>query len=379
MKKILSQTQKSIWAFLLFSVLLSESEMHGQIFSNKKVGHKVSKNDTLTAQNYHHILPLMGRKALAAGYDLPKAAGMSINYIWQQSDLHINNLSVGLNNSPLLALDEIVRFNDIKLTTQGVSLKPDFWLLPFLNVYAIFAQTQNTTGIDFSVYAPNHEIQEALFGYSTQIETQATTKGFGFTPTIGVGGGWLALDMNFSWTDTELLHAPTYTFIFGPRLGKSFQLKKPESSLSFWAGGFRVATRRTTNGSITMSKALSENGNLQQSLTNASATLEEKHLQVEDWWRGLPPALQTLYNQTYESIQSTLNNATELLYRLEAAAQRPDESTLEYSLEQRHRNSWNFVLGSQYQLNKKWMIHFEYGFLGSRKHFFGGLQYRLDM
>ncbi len=376
MKKVLN---RAICSSLLLLVLLSGPGLQGQIFSNKKVGHKVSKSDTLAARNYHHILPLMGRKALAAGYDLPKAAGIGINYIWQQSDLLVNNVSVGLNNSPLMALDEIVRFNDIKLTTQGVSIKPDFWLLPFLNVYAIFAQTQNTTGIDFSVYAPNHEIHEALFGYSTQIETQATTKGFGLTPTIGVGGGWLALDMNFSWTDTELLHTPTYTFIFGPRLGKSFQLKKPESSLSFWAGGFRVATRRATSGSIVLGDALAGNGNLQQNLTNASALLEQKHLQVEDWWRGLPPALHTLYGQTYESIQSTLNNATELLYRLEAAAQQPDQSVIEYSVEQRHRNTWNFVLGSQYQLNKSWMIHFEYGFLGSRKHFFGGLQYRLDM
>ena len=36
------------------------------------------------------------------------------------------------------------------------------------------------------------------------------------------------------------------------------------------------------------------------------------------------------------------------------------------------------IVGTQFQLNKHWMIRAEYGFLGSRSQFVGGLQYDLD-
>ncbi len=40
---------------------------------------------------------------------------------------------------------------------------------------------------------------------------------------------------------------------------------------------------------------------------------------------------------------------------------------------------WNMVVGTQFQLNKHWMIRAEYGFLGSRSQFVGGLQYRFGL
>ena len=76
--------------------------------------------------------------------------------------------------------------------------------------------------------------------FSSKANFNATGFGFGVTPTMGVGGGWLALDMNVTWTDVSALDKPVFTFVFGPRLGKSFKFKKPESNISFWAGGFRI-------------------------------------------------------------------------------------------------------------------------------------------
>ena len=40
---------------------------------------------------------------------------------------------------------------------------------------------------------------------------------------------------------------------------------------------------------------------------------------------------------------------------------------------------WNFIIGSQFQINRSWMIRAEYGFLGSRSQFIGGLQYRFNL
>ena len=64
---------------------------------------------------------------------------------------------------------------------------------------------------------------------------------------------------------------------------------------------------------------------------------------------------------------------------IDQASQRIDESTVEYGLEKRQKDMWNFVLGTQFQLNKHWMIRAEGGFLGARTQFIGGLQYRFGI
>lgn len=45
----------------------------------------------------------------------------------------------------------------------------------------------------------------------------------------------------------------------------------------------------------------------------------------------------------------------------------------------RQANMWNFIVGTQYQINKNWMIRAELGTLGSRNQFIGGLQYRFGL
>jgi hypothetical protein len=40
---------------------------------------------------------------------------------------------------------------------------------------------------------------------------------------------------------------------------------------------------------------------------------------------------------------------------------------------------WNFVIGSQFQINKSWMLRAEYGFSEGRNTFFTGLQYRFGL
>jgi hypothetical protein len=58
-----------------------------------------------------------------------------------------------------------------------------------------------------------------------------------------------------------------------------------------------------------------------------------------------------------------------------------DENTasVQYELNKKPKDMWNFVIGSQYQINKHFMIRAEYGFLGSRTQFIGGLQYRFGL
>lgn len=121
----------------------------------------------------------------------------------------IDNLQVGFNNGPKYNLDEIIRFDDATAKANAINVRPDIWLFPFLNVYGLFGKAQTSTAISAGVYIPdssNNGIKIADF--STKAEFNATMAGFGLTPTIGLGGGWLALDMNMVWTDVSALDKP---------------------------------------------------------------------------------------------------------------------------------------------------------------------------
>jgi hypothetical protein len=369
-------------------IFASASRTFAQVYSDKVVGKKhAARSDSIKSTEYPYMLPIWGKKAAKLGFDLPYSAGFSSQYVWQRSDIVISNLSIGFNNGPLHSLNEIVRFNNARAETWVVNVRPDIWVFPFLNVYGIFAKSNSSTEVDFSIWLPSdvgqpdEDWQEAA-RFQTKAEFKGnTTAGFGITPTIGVGGGWMAFDMNFTWTDVEALSKPAYVFNFGPRAGKSFRLKKPERTVAIWVGGFRVKFANATTGSLPLSDLFPNSGELNGKIQQGQQKVTEADQNVDAWWNGLSNAEQNnpLNKAKYETANRVLTRAAEFLESAEAAVGNIENSSVQYSLDKKVKDMWNFIVGSQLQINKHWMLRVEYGFLGSRQQFIGGLQYRFGL
>ncbi len=350
-----------------------------QVFSNKEVGKRnQGVIDSLKSSEYPYTLPILGKKAAKAGYTLPLSAGFSAQYIWQESELTIDNLQVGFNNSELVNLDGIISFNKAIAKSNGINVRPDIWIFPFLNVYAVFAKVESSTSIDISMNVPNGESQTEIMNLVTEAKFSGMTTGFGLTPTMGVGGGWIALDMNFTWTDIEALDRPAYAFVFGPRFGKNFKLKNPNRNINFWVGGFRVNLNSDTNGSLAFSD-LFDVDQANSKIENGLIKVEEAQQTLETWYSGLSMAEQKLYQGVYDKANTRIQQVTTLLNAASIAADKIDSSTVQYALDKKQKNLWNFVVGSQFQINPSWMVRVEYGFLGTRNQFIGGLQYRFGL
>ena len=370
----------SLIAVLL--ILLLTVKTFAQVYTDKVVGAKnEALKDSLVASDYPYMLPIWGAKVVARGYDIPYSAGVSVNYLMQESGLVINNLFVGFNNSPMVNLDEIVRFNDATSKAGGLTVRPDIWLFPFLNVYGLLGKANTSTEISAGIYLPdiNNEWQE-ISSFTTKADFNAQIMGFGMTPTMGIGGGWLALDMNVAWTDIDALDKPVFTFVFGPRLGKSFKFKKPEQNIAFWVGGFRVQFSSETKGSLNLSEVM-DTDELQVKVDQGIQSVGEKQIAVDEWWTSLTPIEQKnpVNEAKYKTANRTLETAGTLLNSADAALNDGESATVQYSLEKNLKDKWNFIVGSQYQLNKHWMLRAEYGFLGSRTQFMTSLQYRFRL
>ncbi len=380
LRRKLSRMKKTLISFILGFALLGVVE--AQVYTNKPVGEKQEELiDSLKTTPYPYALPIWGDKAAALGFDLPYSAGLGINYFSQESELVLENLLVGFNGGPQYDLDEIIRFNKAIARANAVNFRPDIWLLPFLNVYGILAKAKTSTEIGAGIFLPDTAgVWREIANFETKAEFNATSMGIGMTPTMGVAGGWIALDMNFVWTDVNALDKPVKTFVFGPRLGKSFKLAKPQRSIAVWVGGFRVAFSSETSGSLPLNEVIPTDG-LQEKVDNGIQKVGETQMQVDDWWNGLSNLEQNnpVNKAKYATANRVLETTANVLNAADGALNDDKTATVQYSLDKSVKDPWNFIIGSQFQLNKSFMIRAEYGFLGTRTQFLAGLQYRFGL
>jgi hypothetical protein len=157
-------------------------------------------------------------------------------------------------------------------------------------------------------------------------------------------------------------------------------LKKPQRSIAIWVGGFRVNFSSETKGSINLSEVIDVSG-LQSKVDAGSATVAGKQIEVDNWWAGLTPVEQKnpVNVAKYTTANRALTAAGNFLSAMDGAINDGKSATVQYSLEKNLKEKWNFIVGSQYQLNKHFMIRAEYGFLGARTQLIAGLQYRFGL
>jgi hypothetical protein len=367
---------------LLIVAFIFGNTSFSQVFSDKVVGKKnTSLADSLKVEKYPYSLPIWGAKVTAKGYDLPYSAGVSVNYFQQESALLLSNLYVGFNNGPMYNLDEIVRFNDATATAAALTIRPDIWLFPFLDIYAIIGKARTSTEISAGVYLPDTaNVWNEIASFSSIANFDATSFGLGITPTIGIGGGWLAMDMNVAWTDVDALDKPVFTFVFDPRAGKTFRFKKPEQNLNVWIGAMRVQFSSETAGSLPLSEVIPTD-DIQGKVDQGLEKVEETSAQLESWWGGLTPIEQKnpVNIAKYSTANRALTTASNVLTSIDGALNDDQTATVQYSLDKTLKNKWNFLVGSQYQLNKHFMVRAEVGFLGTRNQVMGSVQYRFGL
>jgi len=135
-----------------------------------------------------------------------------------------------------------------------------------------------------------------------------------------------------------------------------------------------------TNGSINLSEVLPP-GELGSKVDQGIAKVGNAQQQVDAWWASLTPAQQQ--NPVNEAKHNTANRALaragEILASADNAINNFGTSTVQYTMDKRPKDPWNFIVGSQFQLNKHFMLRGEYGFLGSRQQFLIGMQYRFGL
>jgi hypothetical protein len=145
-------------------------------------------------------------------------------------------------------------------------------------------------------------------------------------------------------------------------------------------GAFRLKVNRNTRGNIPLGEVFPI-PEWDQKITSAQGKVGEAEIELDTWWEDLSPIEQRKPVNVVkrEGNQKKLNLASTFLNAAENVVDTADSSSLQYSLDKKQKSMWNFVVGSQFQLNKSWMIRVEYGHASGRDQVFCGLQYLFDL
>ena len=330
-------------------------------YASKKVKSKYETyTDSIKSVDYNYIFPFWGTKAYKRGIDLQYPVGIMANFFWTTQNIAIDNFRLGFQNAhggpvnfPLTPVsDSILAFGNNENTSYSINIRPDIWLFPFIDLYGIFGFGKSNTSVEVLLF-PDSQTQQS---FTSVVEQNLTTYGFGILAAGGVGPVWFSVDANMTWNKPALLDKPTIVNVVGIRMGKAFVFKKrPQSNISIWIGTMYVTMQSETVGAIALKDALPPD------------VWDKKDAFVDNynnWYNNEATPIQKKFADKY------------LTPVVDAIDQRNGESIVQYGMDKQVRQHWNGLIGMQYQINKNWQLRTEGGVLGNRKSFLLSLNYR---
>ena len=261
-------------------------------------------------------LPIWGEKVRAMGYDLPLPFGAGVNLVYMDQGLDIRNLKIGFGN----ANQEVnrVSFSNASAKDKAATARLDLWLLPFANIYGIIGYIDGETELDVNL--PGITIDVPIIGpvpildpntISFDIDYSGTTYGGGITLAGGYKKFFGSLDANYTYTDIDLVNGDIKTLTISPRLGVLVDPAIIKGSFALWIGAMYMDYKQTITDSVNLNE-------LDSSL----------------------PSME-----------------------------------LDFEIDIKNEEHWNFLMGGQWEITKRWQITAEGG-VGNRRQIVLGSSFR---
>ena len=299
---------------------------------------------TTPPQDDGPMFPLWGDKVRQAGFDLPPAFGVMVNYYYQKSSVLISDLQLGINNGPLHDAS-FIQFGDSTAHASALAVRPSFMLFPFLTFYTVVSSGSSVT--DVTVTSPT--------SFTTKAESGAMVVALGVTGQFGYKGFFGVVDFNGSVADVERISDLMGANLLSFRAGYNYRFSTPGRGFSFWLGASGQVIGLDTNGSVKLAEVIPP---------PSQATIDQINARCAEFRPNDPRA------QACQDIAS----------KLQAWRDGTDPAaSVQYSLKKKPKDVWNMLVGTQFALDRNWYFRLEVGFLGSRTSVLAGAEYRFDL
>jgi hypothetical protein len=187
-------------------------------------------------------------KEWARGHKLPKPYGIGVDAFEMKQGYDISALTFSLPGAPA-GLSIPTDLIDVRNRIHHKDVKFDAWVLPFLNLFAVYGQVGARTDVDLSA------INTSALGLGVlgKIPLSYTGSVYGLGTTVAVGGdSWFA-SVTGTWTRTSLtgdFASSVSSRSLQPRLGLV------HGPLSAWVGAHSIEVKEDHEGTIKLTPAL---------------------------------------------------------------------------------------------------------------------------
>ena len=325
--------------FLFWIILLVSLSAQSSNAQNPDLQLSEAERDSIL-KDYENIFPVWGKDVIKAGFDLPYPVGLNINTVYIGQPIAIDNLQLGIGDFPMQPV-EFVQFDNAQSDVASYNLRADLWVLPFINVYGMFGQGWSKTNI---------KLKEPI-ALESGVEQKGVYWGIGFTSTIGIKKNFLAIDVNWSWADMELLNDPVRARILGLRYGRNFRLGG-KKRLSVWIGTMNQNLESVTEGMVRLNEVLP--GTIRDQL-------ESRDYQNSLWYRILEDYQQAKVDHLVDAMIAGYDNGI-----------------VAYGLDKQVAARWNLLIGANLEFNKNWHLRVEAGLI-KRYQVLLNLNYRFQL
>lgn len=147
-------------------------------------------------------LPFLADEARKRGIELPRTYGVGLVYYHLERAIEVTDVRVGRNGSEPQSVSQ---FADLGSDSRvdNVNVKADFWILPFVNLYAIVGSIWNESDTHLDVTLPAVLPGGAPREFSLTVPTtlEGSVGGIGMTLAGGYGPFFFAYDINVARAD----------------------------------------------------------------------------------------------------------------------------------------------------------------------------------
>jgi hypothetical protein len=290
------------------------------------------------------LFPLWGDKVRKAGFDLPPALGVMVNYYYQKSSILISDLQLGVNNGPLHDAS-FIQFGESTAHANALAIRPSLMVFPFLSFYTVISSGNSVTEVNIT--SPTT--------FSTKATSGAFVVSLGATAQFGYKGFFVVADFNGSVADVDRISDLMGSNLLSFRGGYNYRFGKPGQSFSFWLGTSGQVIGLETQGSVKLADVLPP---------PSQATIDGINARCAEFRPNDPRG---------QACQDIADKLQEWRNGTDPAA------SVQYSLNKKPKDVWNMVAGAQFALDRNWYFRIEVGFLGSRTSFLAGTEYKFDL
>ncbi|MDG1805504.1 hypothetical protein [Flavicella sp.] len=317
-------------------------------------------DSTQIGKEYPYVLPILGKKAYAKGYELQKPFGVMLGSLFNKQGIVIDNFEMAISDDQTpptnyFKLDGILDFGPSEGRINTVNARIDAWILPFFSVGGYYGEVWGEQDITFSVVGSD------LIKSTTDI--RGKYYGLNLLGVAPLGPVNIAADYSWSWTTNARLDKPVLVNVSGIRVIRRIMTPTKGRFWAIWGGAQFQKLDSQTSGNIAFDEALGITEEDKQNLDNHWNDFKNGDVPNGngDYWSDLSPAEKIRATATYNLVRGVV------------------DKNVYYKFNKRLEHEWNMLLGFNYQHNNKWQFRGEYGFLKSKQQLMLALNYRFGL